>query len=433
MEACIYYENTTFLSCHQIRCSLRPELFRQEILQTFRSLRYRNFRLYFIGQLVSLSGTWMQAVALSWLVYRMTRSPMALGIVECATLLPMLIFGLAGGWLSDKFDRRKVFLATQMLAMIQAVVLAVLTFSHQVQLWQAVLLAAVLGTLNAFEVPSRQALLVDLVDRDDLVNAVSLNSSVFSSARTIGPALAGILVSFAGEGFCFAVNAVSYLATIIAVSLISVEKQQKTEDSKNGSINVLDAIKYVMHDRLIRRVLFLAGMTTIFGWQYAVLMPIFASEILHGDARLLGLLRGCAGFGAFAAALVIASRGSGHFLEKAIAYFSLGLGVFLCAFAFSTSVWLSLFLAVCTGFFVTSILSGGQSLIQLQVDDNLRGRVMSIYMTVMLGISPVGSLLMGFMANRYGVQLTVFGCACVTIASGALYLLVRRAEVQRQA
>lgn len=404
-----------------------PANLRRELSQTFRSLKmHRNFRIYFIGQIISLSGTWMQGVALSWLVYRMSHSPVSLAQVESANLLPMLVFGLVGGSVADKFNRKTVLLWTQSLAMLQAIVLATLTLTHQLQIWQAVCLAAWVGTCSAFEVPSRQALLVDLVDRDNLVNAISLNSSLFQGARTIGPALAGIIVASAGEGVCFVLNAISFLAAIVAIALLKVPRRIKLPHGE--SQHVSEALKFVWHEPSIRRVLMLAVAMSLFGLQFTVLLPVFASDILHGDVKTLGALRAVAGVGAFFAALNLAHRGSANFLKYAVGVASLLFSTALIAFCFSRNLAVSLILAAVIGLSMTTQMSGGHSMFQLAVTDKLRGRVMSIYMTVMLGIAPFGSYFVGLAANRWGAPLTVAACGAVCFIAGSFYLLSLRAH-----
>jgi MFS family permease len=408
-----------------------PRSLKKEFNQTFRSLKHRNFRIYFLGQMVSLSGTWMQSVALSWLVYRLTHSPVALAQVESANLLPMLIFGLAGGSLADKVDRKKMLLCTQILAMLQAIVLAYLTLTNQVQIWEAIALAAWVGTCSAFEVPSRQALLVDLVEREDLVNAISLNSSLFQGARTIGPALGGMLVAAAGEGICFVINAISFLAAIVAISMLKVKKKEKVSHADTRHIS--QALKFVWQEIPVRRVLLLQIVLSLFGLQFTVLLPMFASDVLGGDVKTLGMLRAIAGVGALLAALNLAHRGSGEFLKRAIGFASVGFSVALIAFCFSRSLWISLGLASLIGMAMTTQMSGGHSLFQLAVSDRLRGRVMSIYMMVVLGLAPFGSYFVGICAARWGAPLTVAVCGVVCLCSGITYLLAVRAETMRAA
>jgi MFS family permease len=396
---------------------------RKELQHTFRSLSHRNFRIYFVGQIISISGTWTQGVALSWLIYRMTKSSIALGAVECAHMLPMLVFGLVGGSLADRSDRRTVLLWTQTLAMGQAIVLATLTLMNRLEVWQAIALAAILGTVNAFEVPSRQALLVSLVDKEDLVNAISLNSSLFNAARAVGPALAALIVTVSSEGVCFVLNALSYLAALFAIASLQIPRVERLPQTESVALSVREGLKFAWSQKAVRRVLCLAIVVSLFGMQYSVLMPIFASEILHGDVRTLGILRGAAGLGALAAALTLAHHASYSFLRKALGLASLGFGVTVFFFALSGNLILSTFLIFLGGFCMTTQLSGGHSIIQLVVTDRLRGRVMSVYMTVMLGIAPLGSLAVGFAAHRFGAPLTIACCAALCVVAGLTYLL----------
>ncbi|HEY9785660.1 MAG TPA: MFS transporter [Candidatus Obscuribacterales bacterium] len=398
---------------------------KREIEHTFRSLRYRNYRLYFTGQLLSLTGTWMQSVALSWLVYKMTRSPLLLGVVEGAHLLPVLFLGMAGGLVADRADKKTVLILAQLIAMAQAITLAALTLTHHIEVWHCVALALVLGTVNAFEVPSRQAFLPELVDRDDLVNAISLNSSLFNGARVLGPALAGILVPFAGEGVCFLLNALSYTATLLAFVLINAKAPEPIEEQESSG-GLLGGWRFVLEERTVLRLLLLGAVMSLLGMNYGVLMPVFASEILHGDVRTLAVLRAGAGIGAFAAALALASRGTGERLKSGVGYASMTFGSVLACFAWSTNFWLSLALICMVGFAMTTQLSGGHSLVQLAVNDRVRGRVLSIYMTVMMGLAPLGSMVIGWAAGKWSAPPVVTFCGFACAAAGLLYTLVNR-------
>lgn len=365
----------------------------------------------------------MQNVALSWLVYRLTNSAVWLGIIECANLLPMLLFGLSAGWLADHFDRRRTILITQALSMLQALVLTYLTLTNQIQIWECVVLSAFLGTATAWEIPSRQAFLIDIIEREDLVNAISLNSSLFNGARFIGPAIAGILVARFGEGLCFGLNTLSYVAMLIALCAMKVKHKPRIFADGEQKSSLKEAFQFVHRHKEIRPVLTLSLVITVFGLQYTVLLPVMAKEVLHGGVETLGMLRAFGGLGALIAALTLASKGHGEFLKKAVglAAFALGLGLF--AFAFSTNLYLSEVLCTVTGFFMTTLLSGSHSLVQLNVSDHLRGRVMSIYMTIMLGINPVGSFLVGCAASRYGGPCTIMVCAVVSTIAGLIYLM----------
>ncbi|MGH9551341.1 MAG: MFS transporter, partial [Terriglobales bacterium] len=372
---------------------------------------------------------WMQNVALSWLIYRMTKSPAVLGQLDCANLLPMLVFGLAGGSLADTFNRKYVVLIAQTLAMMQAIVLATLTLTHRLEIWHAYVLATVLGTVSAFEVPSRQAFIVQVVGKKDLVNAISLNSSLFNGARAVGPAVAAAVVMFAGEGVCFVINAISFLAAIIAIASIRVESHRKGQEN-HEPVFVKDALKFVWCEPSVRRVVFLSITLGVFGLPYSVLLPVFASEVLHGDVRTLGALRAAAGLGAFLGALVLASRASGPSLRRTVGIAGTAVGVALLAFSFSREFWLSEVLVFLVGFCMTTQLSGGHSLLQLAVSDRLRGRVMSIYMMVVLGIAPLGSLMIGYAASVWGAPLTVACSACLCFVFGTLYQLSLRSLKQ---
>lgn len=397
---------------------------KREFKQTFRSLRYRNFRLYFFGQLVSLSGTWMQNVALSWLVYRLTHSAAWLGFMESAYLLPMLFLGLISGWLADRYNRRSILLITQALAMCQSLILAFLTIGHGMRVEYAVALAAFLGIVTAVEIPSRQAFLIDMIERDDVVNAVSLNSSLFNSARFIGPAIAGIVVSVAGEAACFLINALSFLATIIALLAIRIKIIPAHASITGEPFSLKQAFQFVIGNPIVRLTLLLALCMSIFGMQYTVLLPVMAAEVLHGGVGILGTLRATAGVGALCATLTLANRARGGFLSIVIGCAAIAFGIALFTFSRSANLPLSLFLLLIVGLTMTTFLSGSHALVQLAVPDNLRGRVMSIYMTILLGINPLGSCLVGLSATRFGAPNTIMVCSLVSIMAGIVYLFV---------
>ncbi len=398
-----------------------------ELANTFRSLRYRNYRLYFVGQLLSLSGTWMQQVALSWLVFRLTHSPFLLGLVEGANLLPVMVLGLLGGWVADHKDKKSVLIICQLVAMVQALLLGLLTFNNQIQVWHCIALALLLGSVNAFEIPCRQSFLPQLVVRKDLVNAVSLNSSIFNGARIIGPAFAGIAIPLVGESACFFLNAASYLSTLIAYTLIAIEPDPPSKEAV-ASQGIGDGIRFITGSPAIVRLMFLGGVISLCGMNYNVVMPVFASDILHGDVRTLALLRAGAGFGAFAAALTLASRGKGEFLKFNLGFAAIFFGLSLLSFAWSKEYWLCQSTIVFVGLFLTAQLSGGHSLIQLAVNDELRGRVLSIYLIVMMGVSPLGSLIIGWSAARFGAPPVVSVCAILCMMAGAVYTLSARGD-----
>ncbi len=364
---------------------------------------------------------------MSWLVYRLTHSAFMLGLVEGAVLLPVMLFGLVGGWIADRRDKRKVLIICQLISMMQALMLALLTFNNQIQVWHCVALALLLGTVNAFEIPTRQSFLPELIDRKDLVNAISLNSSIFNGARIIGPAIAGMAIPLVGEAACFFLNAASYLWTLLAYSLISIASSQAGEESveKKG---IGEGVRFILNSPTILRLMFLGGVISLCGMNYNVLMPVFASDILHGDVRTLAMLRAGAGLGAFSAALMLANRGKSDFLKVNLGFASVFFGLSLLAFSWSNQYWLCQSVIVLVGFFLTSQLSGGHSLVQLAVKDELRGRVLSLYLIVMMGFSPLGSLIIGWSAHRFGAPPVVSVCACICILAGLIYTVSARKD-----
>ncbi len=390
---------------------------------TFRSLSQPNFRLYFFGQLVSVTGTWMQSLALAWLMWRLTHDPRMLGLIDAARLSPIFLFALIGGNVADKFDRRRILLITQSLALLQASTLAYLTITGLVTPWQAIALAFCMGTINSFELPARQSFMAELVEREDMINAISLSSTVFSLARSLGPALAGILVLKVGEGGCFAVNAVSYLATLTALLLMKIAPPAVTEKGPPSSFgkSVKEAAVFAFSHGDIRRVLLQGVALSIFGLQYTVLLPVYASDVLHGNVKTLGWLRSCAGMGALIGALRLASSHPKD-LAVTLGLATAGFSFFLFLFSCSSTLTLSLPLIFCLGFCMTSLMSGGNSLVQISVPDNLRARVMSIYVTIMLGIAPVGSCVYGMGGAKIGAQNVSKLCAALCFLTGLAYL-----------
>jgi len=369
----------------------------------------------------------MQQVALSWLVYRLTHSAFMLGLVEGSVLFPVMLFGLVGGWVADRRDKKKVLIVCQLISMLQALMLALLTFNNQIQVWHCVVLALLLGMVNAFEIPTRQSFLPELIDKKDLVNAVSLNSSIFNGARVIGPAIAGLAIPLVGEAACFFLNSASYLWTLLAYCLISIKGTSFRDDSiaKRG---VSEGVEFIRNSPTILRLMFLGGVISLCGMNYNVLMPVFASDILHGDVRTLAMLRAGAGLGAFSAALMLANRGKGEFLKVNLGYASILFGLSLFAFSWSKHYWLCQSIIVFVGFFLTAQLSGGHSLVQLSVKDELRGRVLSLCLIVMMGFSPFGSLIIGWSAHRFGAPPVVSVCACLCMLAGLIYTVWARGD-----
>ncbi len=372
-----------------------------------RALRHRNYRLFFTGQLISLTGTWMQSVAQAWLAYRLTHSAALLGIVGFAGQIPALLFSPAGGVIADRFARRQVLLVTQATSMLLALALAALTLSGRVTVPWILTLAALSGVVNAFDIPTRQAFAVDMVGRDDLMNAIALNSSIFNGARVVGPAVAGLLVAKIGEGWCFLANGVSYLAVLGCLVAMQLPAAARTATSTSAWTSVQEGFVYVSRARPVRALLLLLGLVSLTGMPYAVLMPVFAQEILAGGARELGLLMGASGAGALLGALLLATRKSVRGLGSFVALSAGGLGLALVAFAFSRTFWLSAALLVPVGFFMMSEMASSNTLIQSLIPDSMRGRVMSLYAMMFMGMAPIGALLAGSLASHVGAPETV--------------------------
>ncbi|HLI61874.1 MAG TPA: MFS transporter [Terriglobales bacterium] len=397
-----------------------------------RALRHRNFQLFFAGQLISLIGTWMQTIAQSWLVYRMTNSAFLLGLVGFAGQIPVFIMAPVGGIVADRNNRRRVVIGTQTSSMILAGILAALTLSHRVQVWQIMVLAMGLGVVNAFDIPARQAFLIDMVGREDLINAIALNSSMFNGARIIGPAIAGILVASIGEGWCFFANAVSYLAVIAGLLLMRIERPATLATSGSPLENIIEGFAFVRNTAPIRAILLLLGLVSLVGMPYAVLMPIFADKVLHGGARGLGILMCATGVGALLGAASMAARVGVRGLGKLIAVCAGGFGLSLILFASSRIFWLSTLLLVPVGFFMMVQMASSNTLIQAMVPDALRGRVMAVYSMMFMGMAPLGALSAGAMAHPLGAPWTVAlgGIACI---AGAVLFGTHLPAIRREA
>jgi MFS family permease len=381
-----------------------------------RALTHRNFQLFFSGQLISLTGTWMQTVAQSWLVYKMTGSSLLLGSVGFASQIPVFLVAPLGGTVADRMNRHRVVIATQTASMILALILAALTLTHTVKVWHIFVLAALLGVVNAFDIPGRQSFLVDMVGRDDLMNAIALNSSMFNGARVIGPAIAGILVAKIGEGWCFFVNGVSYIAVIIGLLLMSVVCPRRSK-SDSPLEDIIEGFRWVSHTGPIRALLLLLGVVSLVGMPYTVLMPIFADRILHGGAKGLGILMGFTGAGALFGALTLAMRSGVKGLGRLVSICCAGFGISLIAFSFSKFFWLSAVLLIPVGFFIMLQMACSNTLIQAMVPDALRGRVMALYSMMFMGMAPFGALLGGALADRLGAPITVATGGAASIAA----------------
>jgi MFS family permease len=401
---------------------------------TFRALRHRNFQLFFVGQLISLIGTWMQSVAQSWLVYRMTGSAALLGFVGFASQIPVFLFAPIGGSMADKHNRRTILLITQTAAMLLAFLLAILTLSGIVKIWEIFIIAALLGVVNGFDIPARQVFVVDMVGKTDLINAIALNSSMFNGARIIGPAIAGVLVATIGEGWCFFANGASYIAVIIGLLMIKVAPPAQVPTEGSAIDRIVEGFRFVWHTGPVRALLVLLGLVSLMGMPYAVLMPIFADQILHGGPRGLGLLMGASGVGALAGALSLAMRNGLQGLGRWVAISTAGFGLSLILFSASSSFWLSAALLIPAGFSMMVQMASSNTLIQAMVPDQLRGRVMAVYSMMFMGMAPLGSLFAGTLAQRIGAPATVAAGGLACIIGAALFglrLPLLRGEARR--
>src|ERR1700733_7544008 len=411
-----------------------------------RALRHRNFQLFFSGQLISLIGTWMQSVAQSWLVYRLTGSALLLGAAGFASQVPVFLFAPLGGITADRFNRRQIVIATQVASMVLAFILAALTLFHRVQVWHVFVLASLLGIVNAFDIPGRQSFLVDMVGKEDLMNAIALNSSMFNGARVIGPAIAGVLVARLGEGWCFFANGASYIAVIAGLMLMKVDAPARVSVKASPWEHMLEGFQFVNRTAPIRALMLLLGVVSVTAMPYVVLMPIFADKILHNGGQefaaligshdlgavRLGILMGAAGVGALLGALTLAVRSGVKGLGKWVTVCCAGFGVNLMLFAFSKSFWLSVFLLLPVGYFIMLQMASSNTLIQVMVPDELRGRTMAVYSMMFMGMAPIGALLGGALSDRLGAPLTVAigGLAAV---GGAWWFSVQLPKIRVEA
>ena len=390
----------------------------------FRTLRYRNYRLFFGGQLISLTGTWMQQVALMWLVYRLTNSAILLGVVGFASQMPLFILSPFAGVLADRLNRHRVIIVTQTLSMLQALVLTVLTLGGIISVWHIVALSAFLGLVNAFDIPTRQSFLLDMIERkEDLANAIALNSSMFNGARLVGPSIAGLIIAALGEGLCFLFNAVSYVAVIVALLAMRIKRQKPPELKPQRVLEGLrEGFHYAFGFVPIRSILLLIALVSLMGMPFTVLMPIVAKDILHGGPHTLGFLMGSTGVGALTGALLLASRKNVLGLSRWIAAAAGTFGVGLVAFSFSQTLWLSIVLLFIIGLGMMVQMASSNTILQTITDDDKRGRVMSFYTMSFMGMIPFGSLLAGSLAGTIGAPATLLVSGISVILGSAVYV-----------
>jgi MFS family permease len=387
--------------------------------QALRALSNRNYRLFFTGQGISLLGTWMQSIASNWLIYRLSGSAFILGLSGFFMLIPVFFISPFAGVLGDRWNRHRILMVVQVMAMMQALVYAVITLTGIVQVWHILLMSCILGIITAFEMPTRQAFVIQMVgDVSLLPNAIALNSSIFNGSRLVGPALAGIIVSAAGEGFCFLINSASYIAVIAAFLSMDVRYIKPSEVNRNFIHEMREGFGYAVRNVPIRDILIAAAFISFFSMTFPVLLPVFATDILGGGSNTFGLLVSSSGAGAFLATLFLAMRESVRGLGRVmnIAFYAFGLA--LIGFSMSKYMYLSMALLVILGFCMITILASCNTVLQTIVDESKRGRVMSFYVMAFTGFSPAGSLLSGIISSKAGAAFTlfIFGLACMAFA-----------------
>lgn len=395
----------------------------------FGALRHRNFRLFVGGQMVSLIGTWMQNVAQSWLVYRLTHSELLLGTAWFCSQIAVFALGPLGGVAADRFSRHKLVVLTQTCSMIQAFALAALTLSGRVQVWHILALAILLGAINAFDMPGRQSLLIQMTSKDDLLSAISMNSAVFNAARSLGPGVAGLLVAWLGEGWCFFVNGASFLAVIGSLLAMRLPPfQPKAEDSPWS--HLVDGFRYARRHQQVRRVLSVMAAATFSNMPVLVLAPVFSDQVFHKGSQGLGFLMAAMGVGAVVGTVSLARSAQVSKLQPIIAYSGIGMGVATIAFALSPWYTVSLLIMPLIGYSVYRQMASANTTIQTLILDEYRGRIMSMYGMTIIGLGPFGSLASGALAGRFGVQSTTVLGGLLAIGSAVTFRwAIRRSTV----
>jgi MFS family permease len=389
-----------------------------------RALRHRNYRLYFVGQGVSLIGTWLTQVATSWLVYRLTGSTVLLGVVAFAGQIPLFVLGPFMGVLVDRWNRHRILVVTQTIAMLQSFALAYLALRHIITVHHIIGLNIVQGVVNSLDMPARQAFLVEIIEnREDLPNAIALNSSMVNGARLIGPSIAGLLIAGVGEGMCFLIDGISYIAVVVALLAMRVGHAKKKEKSAGALREMWNGAKYAFGFAPIRAILLLTAFVSLTGVSYSILMPVFATQVLHGGARLLGFLMAMSGVGALAGALFLAARRTVVGLGRIIVIAGMVFGGALVVFALSHVLWVSMMAMMLMGFAMITLFASSNTVLQTVVEDRMRGRVMSFFGMAFMGMMPFGSLLAGWLAARIGPAWTVAICGVSAAAACGVFAM----------
>jgi predicted MFS family arabinose efflux permease len=393
------------------------------VQQTFAALRHPNYRLWFMGQLVSVAGSWMQTTAQGFLIYELTKSPAFLGYVGFAAGVPSWVFMLYGGVIADRISRRTIILVAQVAMMVLAFVLAGLVATGLVQPWMVVILALLNGVANAFDAPSRQAFVVELVDREDMTNAIALNSTMFNAAAVVGPALAGVIYALLGPAWCFTLNGLSFVAVIVALLAMKLAPVVRTSRAGSTGDQLRQGLRYVVGDRVTLTLILNMGVISLFGISMVNLFPAWSVNVLGGDVRTNGLMLAARGLGALSGALLIAALGKRTARGRFWTIGSFVMPLAMVGFAFARSIPLALILLVGLGWGFMVVANSSNAMVQTRVPDELRGRIMSIYTLIFFGGMPLGALVAGLMADRIGAPTTVLINACVVLLVSALIWL----------
>lgn len=390
-----------------------------------RALRSRNYRLFFAGQAVSLIGTWITRIATSWLVFRLTGSPIMLGVVSFAGQIPSFFLApIAGVWV-DRWNRHRTIVVTQMLSMLQSFALAVLTLTGRINVWELALLMLAQGLINTFDMPARQSFVIQMIDDPAyLGNAIALNSSIVNAARLIGPAIAGVVIAAVGEGICFLIDGFSYAAVIVSLLAMHIPPRAIQKKTKNALAELIEGWRYIARSTAMRSILLLLALISFLGVPFQVLMPIFAANVLHGGPHTLGVLMAAAGGGALAGVAALANRKSVLGMGRVVAESAVIFGLSLIAFSLSKALWLSLCILPFTGFGMMRHMAASNTIIQTLSDEKKRGRVMAFYSMAFVGMAPFGSLFAGALSARIGVSHTLTVCGCAVLASAGCFIVM---------
>jgi len=403
-------------------------------ISTFSAFKNRNYRLFFAGQSVSLIGTWMQKTAVSWVVYSLTHSKFMLGVTLFATMFPSFLFSFLGGIIADRYDRYKVLLATQVISMIQAILLTVVIWFGHYHIWEILALSVMLGIINAFDVPARQSTVYMMIeDKKDLPNALALNSSMVNLSRLIGPGIAGIAIEKLGDTVCFGLNALSFLAVIISLLMMKLPKEKQNAKNKNVFAELKEGLVYIKQTPEIGFLIIMLGLISLLVLPFSTLIPVYARDIFHGTASTFGVIDSAIGLGAFSGAIFLASLKPGKNLKKILAINTFVFGAGLVLFSHTTIYPLALVFATIGAFGMMSQVTITNTIIQTTVIPEMRGRVISFYAMAFFGMQPLGGLIVGTVSQKIDVQNTVLAEGCIALLIGALHLRFLKKNEKKKA